>query len=340
MATCFYTQEQRGDDEIVACYNLSTGEPVWRHRDAARFWESNAGAGPRGTPTISNGRVYTFGATGILNALDARNGAVVWSRNAASDTGVKVPYWGFASSPLVVDDLVIVAVAGQLAAYDLATGEPRWTGPAHGGGYSSPHRLTIDGVPQILLLSGTGATSVAPADGALLWEHAWPGFASLQPARTADGDVLIAASGTDRRTRSAPPRGRPRPRRLDRRPSAGPRPGSSLTSTISSFTTAMPTASMAASCRASTSPTASASGRADATATASSCCWPTRTCCWCCRTKGNWRWSGRLPDEFKELARFPAIEGKTWNHPVLAGDILLVRNGQEMAAFRLSLADE
>jgi len=187
-----YTQEQRGGDEIVACYNVTTGKPMWRHHDAARFWESNAGAGPRGTPTLSNGRVYTFGGTGILNVLNADDGAVVWSRNAASDTQTKVPGWGFASSPLVVGDVVVVATAGTLAAYDLATGEPRWLGPNGGGGYSSPHLVTIQGVPQILLLSGTGATSLAPTDGKQLWEHPLPpGARIVQPALTADGDVLL-----------------------------------------------------------------------------------------------------------------------------------------------------
>ena len=192
-----YTQEQRGDDEVVACYNVTTGEPVWRHRDVTRFWEANAGAGPRATPTLSDGRVYTFGATGILNVLDAGDGAVVWSRDAASDTDTEVPYWGFASSPLVVDDVVIVAVEGALVAYDLATGDPRWFGPDGGDGYSSPHLVTIDGVKQILLMSIAGASSVAPADGTLLWEHAWPGNARIvQPALTADGDILISRGVT------------------------------------------------------------------------------------------------------------------------------------------------
>ncbi len=133
-----YTQEQRGPDEVVTCYKLITGQPVWAHRDAARFWESNGGPGPRATPTLHDGRVYTFGATGIVNALDAGDGALVWSRNAASDTGMKVPGWGFASSPLVVGRHGHRGASGKLLAYDLATGAPRWLGPDGGDSYSSP----------------------------------------------------------------------------------------------------------------------------------------------------------------------------------------------------------
>src|SRR5262249_46487084 len=145
-----YTQEQRGDDEIVASYKVSTGEPVWRHRDAVRFWESNGGAGPRATPTLTNGPVYSFRAPGILDALAPETGALIWSRNVASETKTTVPDWGFASSPLIVDDVVIVAADATMVAYDAANGSPRWVGPVHHGSYSSPHRMAIDGVQQVM----------------------------------------------------------------------------------------------------------------------------------------------------------------------------------------------
>lgn len=190
-----YTQERRGDDETVACYRVTTGEPVWRHRDNVRFWESNGGAGPRATPTLSGGRVYTFDATGILNTLDAATGAVIWSRNAKTDTGRQIPDWGFSSSPLVVDDVVIVAVSGTLAAYDVATGKARWVGPQHGGSYSSPHLVTIDGSAQVVVMTGAGATSVDPRDGKTLWEYAWEGSTIIQPAITADGHILVSTGG-------------------------------------------------------------------------------------------------------------------------------------------------
>ena len=153
---------------------------------------SEGGVGPRATPALGNGRVYTFGATGRLNALDAASGALAWSRDAAADTGVEVPGWGFAGSPLVVGDAVVVAASGRLAAYDAASGQPRWLGPEGGAGYASPHLATLDGVPQILLLRGSRTISVAPADGALLWEHVWEkGVGMLQPALAADGDLVI-----------------------------------------------------------------------------------------------------------------------------------------------------
>jgi outer membrane protein assembly factor BamB len=140
---------------------VSTGTPVWRHADSVRFWESNGGAGPRATPTLLDGRVYSFGGTGILNALDAATGAVVWSRDVAAETKTAVPEWGFSSSPLIIGDVVIVAADATMVGYDRATGRQRWVGPTHRGSYSSPHKTTIDGVDQVILLGGSGITSLS-----------------------------------------------------------------------------------------------------------------------------------------------------------------------------------
>jgi outer membrane protein assembly factor BamB len=333
-----YTQEQRGEDEVVSCYNLTTGQPVWRHRDAARFWESNGGAGPRATPTLGNGRVYTLGATGILNALDASSGAVVWSRNAASDTGAKRPGWGFAGSPLVVNDVVIVAASGRLAAYDVATGHPRWLGPTGGAGYSSPHLVTIDGVAQVLLMRGARTTSVAPADGTLLWEHSWqPGASIVQPALAADGDVLIAAGdamGGQGMRRIAVARG-PDGWTVEERWTSR-----ALKPYFNDFVVHEGHAfgfdgSILASIDLADGKRKWKGGRYGH---GQVILLPDQDLLLVLSEEGELALVGATPDQFTEIARFPAIEGKTWNHPVLAGDVLLVRNGEEMAAFRVSLA--
>jgi outer membrane protein assembly factor BamB len=333
-----YTQEQRGEDEIVACYRVGTGEPVWMHRDKVRFWESNGGAGPRATPTLSNGRVYAFGATGLLNVLSAANGAAIWARDVASDANKKVPMWGFSSSPLVIGDLVVVAASGKLVAYDIAGGKPRWFGPDRPGSYSSPQRVTIDGVEQILLLTAAGATSVALSDGALLWEHSWPeGTTIVQPAMTPDGDVLInSLTGT----------GGLGIRRLNvTHGSGGWTVTERWTSTglkpyFNDFVVHKGHAygfdgSILACIDLQDGKRKWKGGRYG---DGQLVLLPDQDLLFVVSEEGELALVKATPDQFTEVARFKAVEGKTWNHPVVVRDFLLVRNGEEMAAFRLSLA--
>jgi len=269
--------------------------------------------------------------------IDAQSGAVVWSRNAASDTHTNVPTWGFASSPLVVGDLVIVATAGALVGYDISTGNQRWLGPkTDRGGYSSPHLATIGGVVQVLLVNGEGAMSVNPKDGTLLWKHAWEGDSIVQPAVTSDGDVLIGSgSGLGAEVglrRVAVANGPSGWTAGERWTSIGLKPyfNDFVIHKDHGF-------------------------GFDGSALA------------CIDLKnGERKWKGghyghgqivllsdqdlllvlsesgelalvqAIPDQFTEVARIKAVEGKTWNHPVVVGDVLLVRNDHEMVAFRMS----
>jgi outer membrane protein assembly factor BamB len=334
----FYTQEQRGEDEIVGCYRVDSGEPVWRHRDKARFWESNGGAGPRATPTLSNGRVYAFGATGILNVLDAGTGARVWSRDVAADAKQKLPMWGFSSSPLVIGDLVVVAASGKLAAYDIGTGKPRWFGPDRPGSYSSPHRMTIDGVDQVLLLTAAGATSVAPSDGAVLWEHSWPeGTTIVQPAMTADGDVLIntlTGTGGLGIRRLAVAHGSDGWTVTERWTSTGLKPY--FNDFVVHKGNAYGFDGNILSCI--DLQDGKRKWKGGRYGDGQLVLLPDQDLLLVVSEEGELALVKATPDQFTELARFKALDGKTWNHPVMVRDFLLIRNGEEMAAFRLSLA--
>jgi outer membrane protein assembly factor BamB len=331
----FYTQEQRGDHESVACYRVSTGKPVWTHQDAARFFESNGGAGPRATPTLSDDRVYTFGATGILNALNAHTGAMLWSRNAASDAGAEIPYWGFSSSPLVVGDAVIVAASGRLVAYEMASGKPRWVGPAGGVSYSSPHLMTIDGVPQVLLVSETGVTSVAPADGKRLWEHSWEGLPIVQPALTAEGDVLIVAGAESGTRRIAVARRADGWTVEERWTSRGLKPY--FNDFVVHEGHAFGLDGRILACIDLEDGTRKWKG--GRYGNGQLVLLPEQDVLLLLSDEGELALVEATAERFQELARFKAIDGKTWNHPVLVGNVVLVRNGEEMAAFRLPHAN-
>ena len=330
----FYTQEQRGEEEAVACYRLSTGEPVWRHSDVARFWESVGGAGPRGTPTLHDGRVYTLGATGILNVLDAADGSVIWTRDAAADADSEIPGWGYASSPLVLGDQVLVAVSANLVAYDLASGEPRWVRPGGGAGYSSPHLATLDGVEQVLQLTGDGISGIAPQDGTVLWQHGWSGYPIVQPALTADGDVLIGVSDRSGLRRLAVDGTADGWSVEERWTSIGLKPYFNDFVVHNGHAYGFDGTILAAI----DLEDGERKWKGGRYGGGQLVLLADQDLLLVLSEKGELALVSATPDQFTEVARVPALEGKTWNHPVLVGDLLLVRNGEEMAAFRMASA--
>jgi hypothetical protein len=173
-----FTQEQRGESEAVVCLDAATGREIWAHEDATRFWEAVSGAGPRATPAFADGRLYTLGAKGLLNCLDAATGRCHWSHHIADDSGAPVPLWAYSGSPLVTGGLVVAFAGGpgekQLLAYDGVTGATAWSVSAGQLSYSSAQLVSIDGTPQVLILSDRGLVAVSPESGALLWDYSAP----------------------------------------------------------------------------------------------------------------------------------------------------------------------
>jgi outer membrane protein assembly factor BamB len=329
-----YTQEQRGNEEIVSCYRVSTGEPVWRHADPVRFYESNGGAGPRSTPTIDKDRVYSMGATGILNALDARTGKKIWSHDTSKDTSREVPFWGISSSPLVVEDIVIVSVGGTLAGYDAATGQQRWTGPGHGGSYSSPHLVTIDGVTQVLILSSPGVVSVNPSDGKLVWDYKYEGGAIIQPAVTEDGDILINAMsamggvGTKRLTIKHDASGWTPEERWT---TNGMKPYFNDYVIHKGHAYGFDNNILACIDLAD----GKRKWKGGRYGNGQMLLLADQDLLLVTSEEGELALVSATTDQYKEIAKIPLFDEKTWNHPVVVGNVLLVRNGAEMAAFRL-----
>jgi outer membrane protein assembly factor BamB len=338
-----FTQEQRGDEELVVCYDAATGAEVWAHKDAARFSEVVAGPGPRGTPTFDDGLIYAQGASGKLNCLDAATGAVVWTRDVMADSGAKLPMWGFASSPLVVHGIVTVFAGGpeqkSVLAYNAKTGELAWAAGEGSLSYCSPQLSEIDGVEQLLIATEVGLTAFRPETGEVLWTHEWPtGSVAriIQPALLDKADFLIG-TGLGVGTRRI---------HVGHDGDAWPTEELWTTRSIKPYYNDLVVAGD--SLYGFDGNIFMCVGLADGTVH------------WKKRGYGNGQVllladqnlllilteEGEVAlveaqsDKHKEIGRFKALEGKTWNHPVIAHGKLFVRNAEEVACFELApLAD-
>lgn len=333
-----FTQEQRGDDEVVVSYVATTGEPAWVHSDPARFWEAMAGTGPRATPTLSGGKVFALGATGLVNALDAADGSPLWQRDLAADTGAAVPEWGFSSSPLVIDGLVVVhggAPDGKaVVAYDAATGEPRWFAPAGALSYSSVQAATLAGERQLLMLTGDGLTSLAPADGAVLWDHGWPVQGAsriVQPAILAGGDVLIGTGFGVGLRRIAVSHDGDGWQTETRWTSTAMNPYFNDLVIHRGHVYGFDGRILACVDLA----TGERKWKGGRYGNGQLLLLPDQDLLLVLSDRGDLALVKAEPAAFSELARFHAIDGKTWNHPALVDGVVYVRNAEEMAAVRL-----
>lgn len=194
------TQEQRGGEERTTCHDLATGEIIWSHVENVRHDEPLGGPGPRATPAIAGERVFSLGATGILNALDLVTGESLWRVDLAEVADVGRPIYGFSSSPVVRNGRVVVVAGGSsgrsLWAFDAVTGDAVWSGGNAPYGYATPAFGTIAGHEQWVCLNDGSVNGIAADDGTLLWSQAWPQPTEVtaQP-KILDGDRVLVSSG-------------------------------------------------------------------------------------------------------------------------------------------------
>jgi outer membrane protein assembly factor BamB len=168
-----FTMGNQGDVDTVYCLDAETGRVIWSHSYPCplqpRFYEG----GPSATPTVRDGRVYTFSKKGHLIALAQDNGNVLWSRNLREELDLDLPEWSFAGSPLVHGDLVIVNAGSAGTAVHKDTGEIVWTSGRTRSGYATPIAFEFNGLPAVAIFSAKSLVAVVPETGRVLWEHPW-----------------------------------------------------------------------------------------------------------------------------------------------------------------------
>ncbi|MCA9139714.1 MAG: PQQ-like beta-propeller repeat protein [Planctomycetales bacterium] len=339
--TRIYTQEQRGEQEAVVCLDADTGNQIWEFTYPGRFWEAIAGAGPRATPTLAKEGVFALGAEGMLVRLDAATGKEIWHRDLKADASREPPTWGFSASPLVIHSLVIVHAGGKgdkgLIAYDAESGEIKWTAASGDHSYSSAQLATFADQRGVLMLANDGLQYLDIGDGKQIWAHPWEFFnyRVLQPMVVGQSVYFMTSmnEGLRRLTINFGEDGD--------------------WNASEDWTTK--------NLKADYNDCVYYQGNIYGFDGGVFACIDAET--------GDRRWkrgrygngqvivlvdSGQLlvlsekgelvlidasPEKLLERGKFQAIEGKTWNHPVLIGNRLYIRNAQEVACYQMKLAD-
>lgn len=335
-----FTQEQRAQEEKVVCYDAGTGKEIWAGGIESRFEEPLGGPGPRATPTIANKQIFAMTAEGWLMRLDPNTGEIVWKQDLRKIADRKPPTWGFSSSPLVVGSSVIVYAGGKgdkgTLAFESDSGDLKWSAASGDHSYSSPQLATISGLDCVLVMTNRGIELLDPETGISRLDYEWKenGYRALQP-QVVDGDSILLATGMNTGTR--------RIQLSD--------DGEKLTAKETWTSKKLKPdfndfvvyqghaygfdASIFTSIDLATGDRNWKGGRYG---------------------KGQvllLEKSGVLlvlseqgeavlleasPEAHTELARFQILEGKTWNHPVVVGDRLYVRNDREAACYQIPLA--
>ena len=192
-----FTQEQRVSRETVVCYDTNTGKEIWMQQIESRFEDPLGGPGPRATPTLAGGKLFTMGGQGWLMCLNPVDGKIIWQKDIRELAERDPPTWGFSSSPLVVGEIVIVQAGGAgdkgVLALNVESAELVWSVACGEDGYSSPQLCKILGEDSIVVLSKQGFSLIDPTSGKTRLDYDWKidGYRSLQPQLIDDKSILI-----------------------------------------------------------------------------------------------------------------------------------------------------
>jgi outer membrane protein assembly factor BamB len=191
-----------GDEEIVEALDVTNGKQRWKFAYPTSYTDAlSKGNGPRATPVIAAGRVYTLGAEGKLHCLELKDGKKVWEKSLAKEYEMRQSYFGVGSSPLLEGDRLIINVGAKdagIVAFDKATGKEVWKATDHDASYSSPTAATLDGVRHVFFLTREGFVDLDPKDGKVRSSRHWRSRsdASVNAAtpQVFDGQVFVTAS--------------------------------------------------------------------------------------------------------------------------------------------------